>query len=159
MDCYSEHFFSLLTWEWMWGIDLGEGPHRSFTNESGHMVSCKCFVQGKENGIRCIPPPNPRFNTPSVPRGQDGKIKDTFGGRKAMNHQFTSSLHASHAKGQKWQTLPWLDLCSQEIWRVALPRQREAPSPRMPLAFCPVLYQSALHSLFPVYCDSLLLFL
>lgn len=47
------------------------------------------------------PPPNPRFNTPSVPRGQDGKIKDTFGGRKAMNHQFTSSLHASHAKGQK----------------------------------------------------------
>lgn len=82
----------------MWGIDLGEGPHRSFTSESGHMVSCECFVQGKENGIRCIPPPHLPPNTPSVPQGQDGKIKDTFGGRKAMNHQFTSSLHASHAK-------------------------------------------------------------
>ena len=74
------------------------------------------------------PPPPPHLppKTPSVPQGQDGKIKDTFGGRKEMNRQFTSSLHVSHAKGQKWQTLPWLDLCSQEIWRVALPRQREA---------------------------------
>ena len=84
MDCYSEHFFSPLTWEWMWGIDLGEGPHRSFTNESGHMVSCKCFVQGKENGIRCIPPPpTPSLIHHQSHRARMGRLKTLLeGGRQ-----------------------------------------------------------------------------
>lgn len=83
MDCYSEHFFSPLTWEWMWGIDLGEGPHRSFTNESGHMVSCKCFVQGKENGIRCIPPPTPALIHHQSHGARMGRLKTLLeGGRQ-----------------------------------------------------------------------------
>ena len=167
-------FFFFLSHSWYFPdicaiqIDLesvkGKICSTKYIKGTPHEVSMIAFVITGPDGIlsQISPPsptPHPLFNTPSVPQGQDGKIKDTFGGRKAMNHQFTSSLHASHAKGQKWQTLPWLDLYSQEIWRVALPKQREAPSPRMPLAFCTVLYQSALHSLFPVYCDSLLLFL
>lgn len=52
------------------------------------MLSSECFVQGKEGGIRSMS----LLNTLSAPQGQDEKIKDTFGGEKAVNHQFAHSF-------------------------------------------------------------------
>lgn len=91
---------------------------------------------------------------PQPHRARMRRLKTLLEGRRQWtNHQFTSSLHAFHAKGQKWQILPWLDLCSQETWGVALTRQRDAPSPRMPFVFHTVLDRALVCFLSHIYHD------
>lgn len=138
------------TWKWMLGLGWGEVPCRSFTNWSRHMLSSGCFVQGKEGGIRSMS----LLNTLSAPQGQDEKIKDTFGGEKAVNHQLAHSfMHFKQRDRHDRLSVAWFmksgDLRSGSAKTEGGPFSNLLELP--PLAFCSFPDASTLRSLSQVY--------